>query len=93
MRPRDLISGAILAKIKTIAAEKACLRHIAGGAQGVQVEDFLAAAEEEMLGTARVLTPQNCRSHLDDLPQDNLVVAIEPVVHKEARVYEILRSA
>ncbi len=91
--PRDLVSGAILAKIKADAAEKACLRHMAGGCQGVQLDDFLASVDDEILRMAKVLAPENCGSYLDDLPQDNRVVAVTTTDRKAVRFYEIMRSA
>ena len=91
--PRDLMSGALLAKIKADAAEKACLRHIEGGAQGVCLEDFLASIDDELIRMSKTLVPDNCRNYLEDLPQDNRVVAVVPTERKAARIYEILRSA
>ncbi len=90
---RDLISGSSIAKIVREASERACLRELEGGEGGLKQEDFWVAIDEETEQASSVLTAQNCRSYLDDLPQDVDVVKIETVKHPAARLYRVLRVA
>jgi proteasome-associated ATPase len=78
VKARDLVSGAVLAKIALAAVERACVRESAGGAAGVSLGDVAAAAEAEMASAARVLTPANCRAYVHTLPQDVDVVSVQP---------------
>ncbi|MFQ5669244.1 MAG: AAA family ATPase [Acidobacteriota bacterium] len=80
---RELISGAMIAKMVTDAAEQAWLREVETGEAGLRLEDLMAAAEGELARAARFLTPGNCRKHLADLPQDVDVVRVE-AVHRPA---------
>jgi len=90
---RDLLSGASIAKIVREASERACLRELEGGAGGLRQEDFWAAIDEEIEQAAGVLTTGNCRSYLDDLPQDVDVVRVERVKRPTARMYRVMRVA
>ena len=90
---RDLVSGAGLAKIVRVASERACVRELEGGPGGLRHEDFWAAIDEEMEQAAGVLTTRNCRSYLDDLPQDVDVIRVERVRRATARLYRVLRVA
>jgi proteasome-associated ATPase len=74
---RDLISGAEIARIARSAKERACVRHIECGEEGLCLEDLLAGVEEFCESAAALLTPANCRRHLEDLPQDIDVVKVE----------------
>lgn len=76
---RDVITGASIAKVVGEAVEHACLREKETGEEGIRESDVLQAVSEECSRAAGVLTPANCRVHLDDLPQDVDVVRVEPV--------------
>jgi proteasome-associated ATPase len=82
IKPNDLISGAIISKIAQAAIECACIREAETGQSGVCLSDVLSAVADEFASATRGLTPGNCRMHIDGLPQDVDVVAIEPVTHK-----------
>lgn len=90
---RDLISGASIAKIVREASERACLRELEGGPGGLRQEDFWAAIDVEIEQAAGILTIRNCRSYLEDLPQDVDVVRVEAIKRAAAHLYRILRVA
>lgn len=75
---KELMSGAVLAKIAYRACRRGCERELETGQDGVWLDDLLAAVEEEREHTARLLEPSNCSLYLDDLPQDVDVVGVEP---------------
>lgn len=85
LRPRDLISGAVIAKIALGAVERACLREAGTGESGVRLEDVAWSMDAELTNAARVLTPANCRAYLADLPQDVDVVSVSPVERRVLR--------
>jgi len=85
VKARDLVSGAVIAKIALAAIERACLREAGTGEVGVRLDDVVWAMETEMASAARVLTPANCRAYLADLPQDVDVVSVRPVERKVPR--------
>lgn len=75
--PRDLVSGAVIARIAESARNRAALREARTGESGLRPDDVLAASEEAFTAAARVLTRTNCERYLDDLPEDVAVVAVE----------------
>ncbi len=90
---RDLISGAVIAKICRAALERACVRELETGAEGVRREDFMAAVHDEMEQAGGALAVANCRSYLTDLPRDAQVAEVEPVTRAAERAYTLLASA
>ncbi len=92
VQARDLINGAEIAKIAQIATERACLREAEKGPSGVSLEDVFSGVADFFETATQGLTPVNCRSHLDDLPQDMDVVRIDPVKRKVPRPYSYLNS-
>ena len=90
---RDLASGAFLASIARQAVETACLREAEGGPEGIALEDLLTAAEDELDKAVSVLTPANCRQHLDHLPWDVDVVSVERVERRVAQAHRFLEVA
>lgn len=85
VKAADLISGASLANIARTARERACWREVATGNQGVQLEDVLAAIDREMDSLSRLLTPQNARDHIANLPDDIDVVKIDRPIAARAK--------
>jgi proteasome-associated ATPase len=79
VKPGDLVSGAVLAKVALAAVERACVREARSGEAGVRADDVLDALDAEMATAARVLTPANCRSYISGLPQDVDVVSVQMV--------------
>jgi len=79
VKARDLVSGAVLAKIALAAVERACVREACEGAPGVRLDDVVGALDAEMTSAARVLTPANCRAYLTGLPQDVDVVSVQMI--------------
>jgi proteasome-associated ATPase len=87
---RDLISGAVIAKVVSAAAEHACLREIETGRPGILLEDVLSAITDEFRTQISSLTPLNCHQRLTELPRDVDVVAIEPVARKVAQPHRYM---
>lgn len=90
VRATDLLSGAEIAKISQAATERACLREVEDGPDGVELNDVSAGVADFLETTARTLTPLNCRKHLDDLPQDVDVVRVDPIERKVRQAYRYL---
>lgn len=90
---RDLVSGAVIAKICQAAIEHACFREQEEGERGLRATDLLQAIDAEFVSTAGALTPRNCHLHLDDLPQDVDVVNVEQTVRRGRAEYRVLRIA
>jgi hypothetical protein len=93
VRASDLISGAEIASIALAASERACAREARGAEGGLQLADVTGAVGEFFASATRALTPQTCRSYLDDLPQDVDVVRVDPVVRKVTQPYRYLNAA
>ena len=93
VRAAELISGAAIAGISQTALERACTRETEGGPPGVRLEDIFVGVEEFLNAATRTLTPANCRSYLDDLPQDVDVVRVEPLAPKARRSVRYLNVA
>ena len=90
VRGSDMINGAVIAKIAQAAAERACVREIETGQSGVQMQDVVVSAAEELECAVRGLTRANCRKYLSDLPQDVDVVSVEPRQRPVSRPHEYL---
>lgn len=87
---RDLINGAEIAKIAQTAIERACLREAESGPGGVMLEDMLSGISDFIETAVQGLTPVNCRSYLDDLPQDVDVVRIDRVQRRVRHPHKYL---
>ncbi len=92
VRARDVMSGARLERIVREASERAALRELAGGPRGIGAGDFEEAIVAELEDAARMLTPDNARRHLENLPQDVDVVRVEPARRKSARTHRYLMT-
>jgi proteasome-associated ATPase len=93
VRSADLVTGALIANIANSAVERACVRKIETGTAGLEMQDVLAAAADELECAVKVLGPANCHKHLSDLPQDVPVVSVEPVVRRVPRPHRYLNVA
>jgi len=93
VKAHDLVSGAVIANICTDATERACLREIESGEPGLRRTDLLTAIDDEFAKAARILTPANGHRHIGDLPQDQDVVRIDPIVRRVRRTYRFLKTA
>ncbi len=93
IHPRELVSGASLAKIVQTAIQAAALREMAGGGEGIRCEDLLSATEEEIDRSTALLTPSNIRAYLEDVPEDLDVVSVAPVRRKVRKVHRYLHVA
>jgi proteasome-associated ATPase len=74
---RDLLSGAEISKIARIAKERAALRQIEHGGQGIRIEDIDAGIERFLEETGRKLRTHNVRDYVANLPDDLDVVKVE----------------
>ena len=80
---RQLVSGAMLEHVVSRAAEEAAQRDIeTGKSTGVGLDDLLSALHAELLGSVRILSPENVKNYLSSIPQDARPVSVEP--HLEA---------
>jgi proteasome-associated ATPase len=92
IRARDLINGAEIAKIAQTAIERACLREAENGSSGVILEDMFDGVIGFFETATQGLTPANCRSYLDDLPQDMDVVRIDQVQRKVRSPHQYINN-
>jgi len=75
--PADLISGALLSQVATVAKDRACMRELTMGHEsGVCLEDLFEAVDQEFKSAASILTPENCHLHVRDLPRDTDVMDV-----------------
>lgn len=93
VQPRELVSGAALAKIVRSGIERAALRDAAGGGEGVRCEDLLVATEAEIERSVTLLTASNAQAYLQDLPEDLDVMSVTPVRKKARKAHRYLRIA
>jgi proteasome ATPase len=89
---RDLVSGAMLANVARLTAERACVRELETGDAGIRDGDVLDAISDELSNAVRALTPANCLAHMAGLPQDVTVVRVEPTVKTVKRPHRFLRA-
>lgn len=90
---RDLVSGAMLAKIAADAVDRAQQRELAGGEIGIGEAELFAAIDLAFEAAVAALTPLNCRQHLDRLPHDTLVARIERPSRPSTRTHRHLELA
>jgi proteasome-associated ATPase len=93
LKPADLISGATIASIVDGAKRRAVRRHLERNEPGLRSDDLLAAIEESFAMAARKLSPENCHKHLPDLPQDAVVVRVEPVERRAGERWNYFNAA
>jgi len=76
--PADMVSGAVIAQIATVAKDRACLREVSNGRlSGVCLADIVEAIDQEFRSAVRAITPENCHLHVRDLPRDTDVMDVE----------------
>ena len=85
VQARELTNGAMLANIARLATERACMRELETGVEGITRDDVLDAIGEEVARAAAVLTPLSCHAHLSGLPQDLAIARVEPTVRATRR--------
>ena len=82
----DLVSGASIHKVARVATQALALRMVAAlesGHQpraeklGIRLDDILTAIIDEFTTTASVLTRDNIRRYVSDLPQESDVTSVE----------------
>jgi proteasome-associated ATPase len=88
---RDLMSGRVCQQICIAARSAAFERDAAGGPAGLCMDDVQRAVGDALDRMATLLTPRNVCSHLEDLPGEADVVAIDAlrrkVRHERYHVY------
>jgi len=90
---KDLVSGAMLAKIATDAVDRAQQRELSHGEVGIGEAELFAAIDLAFEAAVGALTPINCRQHLDRLPHDALVVRIDRPSRPATRTHRYLKLA
>lgn len=93
VEPKDLINGAVLAKVAADARDRAAMRAIHTDVEGIRLEDLVVALNDELRMLAETLTPVNCRQHLSGLPHDLDVTRVEPVSRRVVRPVRYLNAA
>jgi len=89
----DLVSGAVIANVVGQALSHAAQRQIAGGERGLRLDDVMGALAQQMRSAAGILTPANCRHHLQDMPDDAEVMAVRRTPPRVAHAYTYLDPA
>ncbi len=90
---KELASGRLFEQICRAASQRAFLRDVRGGDNGLRVEDMEEAVSDAIERLATTLTIRNVSNYLSDLPQDVDVVSVEPVRRKVSRPYRYLNVA
>jgi len=90
---RDLVSGAVLAKIAADAIERAQQRELTHGEIGIGEAELLAAIDLTFESAAAALTPHNCQQYLPSLPHDVLVARVERPGRPSTRTHRYLKLA
>ncbi len=93
VKASELVNGATIAGLVRECARLACMREIETGDKGIQIDDVLTVVEREIEKMASMLTTANCRRHLNNLPQDNDIVRIEPVRRRRIRTHRYIQVA
>jgi proteasome-associated ATPase len=93
VEPKDLMSGALLAKIAAEARDRAALRAIQLEDDGIRLEDLVIALTAELRSQVESLTPANCRQYIGDLPHDLDVTRVTPVKRRVIRTVRYLNAA
>ena len=86
---RELVSGRLISQLVRSAKRRALARHHRGGELGIVSEDLQIAVADAVADLAHLLTPENARAQLGDLPQDVDVVRVEPLRPRVARLARV----
>jgi ATP-dependent 26S proteasome regulatory subunit len=79
---RDLVSGRMISQICETACDRALERHIAGGGEGLRLEDIDHAVDESLERMGSMITLTSARAYLTTLPNDIDMVRVEPAARK-----------
>ena len=93
IEPKDLLTGAVLAKVATDARDRAGLRAMETEREGICLDDLVSALNDELRQLAETLTPANCRQHIDGLPHDLDVTRVEPIRRRAVAAVRYLNAA
>ncbi len=90
--PRQLISGAMIESVANDARRQACMREVRElpGPRGIHRRDLEQALTARLEQSVRMLTPQNCRNFLNDLPEDTDVVSVDRPKRRQVASYRYL---
>jgi SpoVK/Ycf46/Vps4 family AAA+-type ATPase len=89
---RELSSGRTFEQVCRTARWNAYKRHVAGGPSGLCTDDINDAISDAFDRLASTLTASNVHAHLDDMPQDVDVVAVQPATRRVARPHAFLTT-
>ena len=88
---RELVSGRLIEQICRAACNRSFRRDACLGEAGLRIEDMEESVAATIARLRSMLTVQNARSHLSDLPQDMDLVAVEPIVRKVVHPHRYLQ--
>jgi proteasome-associated ATPase len=90
---RELMSGRLIEQIATDVRNAAFHRNLRTGETGIRQSDMEAAAARALEKLRSTLTINNVHDHIDDLPQDNDVVRVAPVIRKVQNTFRYVNAA
>lgn len=90
---RELTSGRLIEQVCRAMGRTAFWRDVNAGATGIGMSDMEAAIADTLERLRSTLTPRNAHAYLDDLPQDNDVVRVEPIVSRVPRPHHYRQAA
>ena len=88
----ELASGRCFEQVCRAARRAACVREVCGGEPGISLNDIEEAVSLTLEKMGSTLTVHNVRNYLPDLPQDQDVVAVEPVVRRVAQPHRYFHT-
>ncbi len=89
---REVVSGRILEQVCREARRRAAFREVAGGVEGVCLDDVEHALADTLDKLRGQLALHNVRQYLADLPQDMDIVAVEPVQRRVTRRHQYVNG-
>jgi proteasome-associated ATPase len=90
---RELMSGRLIEQVCRAMARTAFWRDVNGGTAGIGTADLDTALADTLDRLRTTLTLRNAQAYLDDLPQDNDVVRVEPIVSRVAHPHRYRHAA
>jgi proteasome-associated ATPase len=77
---RDLLSGAMLENVVSLAARHAAVREAESGQEGLSEQDLATVLQDQIAGAASLLTRENVTSYVKSIPQDAQPIAVESLL-------------
>jgi hypothetical protein len=80
IKPRELVSGALLQSVVRDACEVAAEREARTGTPGVTLEDFIHALDEKIHARVSRLTAENVKGFIASIPEHAAPMSVEIAV-------------